>query len=360
MPMPTNPDWSAWARKQLDLEEVSAPANVRRAYMQRLSDEDFMPPAHLPYAFAILDGHAGTPGANEETAWADVCERQRQRVEEFAHNFFQIPVAGRREQWLKLKTDCAKVPALVNRLDRLEPGLTLDPHGLAVTSSNLRELIQAACEIFVLRPFEAAQARAAFFRLETFQSPDQMIEWEAAARILKSRYSHYEVLAPALVQQVLQHRNRVNELARRRRSSMPRNPVSGAREPQTAAARVAKPSISNTTPSPSYRWVIYVAVMLVGGVIKACMGFGSNSSSTNHQSDFKMPNFEEIRRQNEQQMQDQRKWQDFQQRQEEQRKRIDEILKGLPKEKQEDNDQPVLPPRPPNKNKPVVPAGEPD
>ena len=379
MPMPTNPDWQAWAREQLDLEETSTPANVRRAYMQRLSDEDFMPPAHLPYALAVLEGRAGPPGANEETVWADVGDRQRQRVEEFAQQFFQIPVANRREQWLRLKTDCAKASALVERLNRLEPGLALDPHGLAVADPHVRELIQEASKIFVLRPFEAAQARAAFFRQETFQSVVGMMDWEAAARALKNSNARYEVLAPELIQQVLRWRNCASELARRRRSSAPRNPVSLTGKPQVAA-RVTKPVSNNTTQNPSYRWVIYVFIMLAGGVVKACMGSSSHSPST-YQPDFKMPNFEEIQRQNQQQMEDQRKWQEFQQKQD-QRKRLDDILKGLPKEKRqevdeamkkleerkgvklEDNDPaappPVLAPQAPNKNKPVAPAGEPD
>jgi len=230
----TNPDWSAWAREQLQLGESFTTDIARQRYMQRLADEDFVPPPHLPYALAVVEGNAGPPGANEEAVWPEIGDRQRQRVEEFARCFFQIPSDERRQQWLKLRAACEGTPALAKRLDRLGPGLALDPDGLAVADPIMRELVQEVCKTFVLRPFDAAQARAAFVRQKTVDSPGGLLQWEMAAQNLMMSHPDYEVLAPELIQQIIHWQSRSQELSRRRMSASVTDPGSRMVNPQLA------------------------------------------------------------------------------------------------------------------------------
>jgi hypothetical protein len=230
----TNPDWSAWAREQLHLGESSTSGDARQRYMQRLADEDFVPPPHLPYALAVVEGNAGPPGANEEAVWSEIGDRQRQRVEEFARCFFQIPSDERRQQWLQLRGACEGTPTLAKRLDRLGPGLALDPDGLAVADPIVRELVQEVCKIFVLRPFDAAQARAAFVRQKTVDAQGGLLQWETAARNLMMSHPDYEVLAPELIQQIIHWQSRSQELSRRRMSGSATDPGSRMVNPQLA------------------------------------------------------------------------------------------------------------------------------
>jgi len=264
---PTDPDWRAWAREQLELGEAVPSDEARRAFLQRLNDEDFLPPESLPYALTVLEGRAGPPGVNEDAVGAEFGDRRRQRVEEFARTFFQIPIDRRREQWLHWKAECEDDAALTNRLDRLEPGLALDPNGLAPADPNVRKLIQEASKIFVLRPFEAAQARAAFFRRDGTQTPDGMIQWAAAARMLKRTYPRYEALAPELIQQVIRWPVRAKQLERQRRrpqATRPGSRVTKVLPPPPASAPTAEPFYDPNKKK------LYVGLILV--IVAMCVG----------------------------------------------------------------------------------------
>ncbi len=286
-PVQTNPDWSAWAREQLHLSESSTSADARQAYLKRLNDEDFLPPAHLPYALAVLEGKAEAPGANEEAVWPEVGDRQRQRVEEFARRYLQIPIDDRIDQWLKLKADCRDVPALADRLDRLEPALPLDPNSLAVADPDVRELMQEASKIFVLRPFEAAQARAAFFRREAVRSEDGMARWHWAARNLKKSYPQYEILSPELIQQAILRPSRAKELSRRR--AIPP-------ESRVAKAQTAKPSAVQVNFKPPY-WLLGVCAILAIAVLRAIPTSHAPPSITTEPNMFLGGDLDELRRQ---------------------------------------------------------------
>jgi hypothetical protein len=263
----TDPDWTAWARNQLPLRESIPHATARQAFLQRLEEEDFLPPAHLPYVLAVLEAKAGSPGPNEEVSVAEVADCQRLRVEGFARQFFQIPVGQRREQWLRWKASCAGVPALTARLDRLEPGLDLDPQRLVVADPKLRELILEASGIFVLRPFEAAQGRAMFFQ-RTGTSSEDMAQWETAVRNLQKKYPNYVILAPELIEGVLRWRNCVMELARRRAFAQARQP--GSRVMRKFAPPPAKKSDTFAVDRKMAAWVwigVIVGWFVLGGVL---------------------------------------------------------------------------------------------
>jgi hypothetical protein len=234
----------------------------------------------LPYALSVLEGKAGYPGANEEAFVAAIVDRQRQRVEEFARSLFQIPIETRREQWLRLKADCAGVPALTQRLDRLEPGLALDPNGLAIADPNVGELVVEASKIFVLRPIEAAAARAAFFR-KKFVSTDGTTRWGWPARNLRTSYPQYCVLAPEFIEQVFLWRTRAAELQRRRSLLLTIREATVQR-----AAVPAMPPPVKSQGKPPY-WIIYVLLALVGAVVRL---ISSANSYTNTNSISPPPN----------------------------------------------------------------------
>src|SRR5579885_977994 len=158
----TDPDLARWAREQLG-EGPSGPApSFRHLALQRLGDSDFLPPAHLCHALAVVATEGDPPQAVGDAIRARLREGRSQRVEAFARDFFRIPVARREREWLKQKAAVRGYPALEQRLDLLEPGLKLDPAEPNVLEAGVRRLIGEASAMFLLRPFEAAGARAAF------------------------------------------------------------------------------------------------------------------------------------------------------------------------------------------------------
>ncbi len=265
MPAQTNPDLVIWAREQLQLDSSVPSDQARPAFLRRLSDEDFVPPTHLPYALAVLEGRARAPGSNEEGTLVEVIDRQRERIEEFAGRFFAIPIGERREQWLELKADCEGAPTLVHRLDRLEPGLELDPHRLEIADPKVHHLMREASKIFALAPLDAAVARAGFFRGDIDTSEAGIIRWGAAARDLQKTYPDYEILAPELIQQIIGWRTTAKLVTRQRKAwpdSRPGNRISKANR----AAVVTTPAPETEKSNPPY-YLIYVFIAIASALM---------------------------------------------------------------------------------------------
>ena len=277
-------DWAAWAREQLELDESATPAEARQAYLRRLRNEDFLPPAHLPYAHAVLERPDRPPGVNQEYVVAEIEERRRSRVEEFARVFFRIPVEERREQWARLKADCRAEPALVERLNRLEPGLNLEPDKVVISNPRVQELMQEISKIFVLRPYDAALERNAFLRREIANSADGMSGWEAAARELKTSHPDYEVLAPGLIHRLMTWRAKDKNLSRKRKKRAAARAKPGMHVSRPAARKQPVGS-GNTSGGWTGRfpsWTVYLIVVLGFAVLKAIPG--SNSASTSQRT----------------------------------------------------------------------------
>ena len=179
------------------------------------------------------------------------------------------------------KPSAQAVPALLYRLDRLEAGLALEPNNVVSADPTVRELVLETSRIFVMRPADAARARAAFLRRVTAPSEAGMARWAKAAATLKLSFPKYADLAPGLIQRLIRSRTTAKKLARRRKQlagGRVGTLVTKAKEkPTWAAAPAPRPNVIKR--NPPY-WLVYLLVVVAVSVIKIAIGTSSRPSSS--------------------------------------------------------------------------------
>jgi hypothetical protein len=246
---------TAWAARTLEVEQAAGGPAVRAAFLRKLPDEDFVPPAPWRPALEVLSGretaHARPLLYNqfvEETA-----PTFRDQVESFAIAFFSLPPDQRAKRYDELRETAECYPAIAARLQRLEKGLELDSSACDGPDPDTSHLATGICEAFVLPPIAAAARRQELL----FDCQRDLPRWEAAARRLCKARPQIVALEHDLVQKLLLWQDEKKRLQKKK-----------LRPPVAASAS------SGTSASPlRYSWLIFVVIMAIARAI-------SSSSST--------------------------------------------------------------------------------
>jgi hypothetical protein len=189
------PDLKRWAADQLGLEPEAPPAEAGAALLRRLPAVGFVPPPAWQEALHLL--RDGTPPGG--LALLGVEDRLRREVDDFAVEFFTLPVAERRQCWQGLAARCAFSPPLTARLRALEPGLRADAGKPIDGNPRLVRLAGQVRELFVLGPAARAVQRQALLR----DLDGDLAEWVAVAGELRTRHGAVADLEPELIAQIL-------------------------------------------------------------------------------------------------------------------------------------------------------------
>ncbi len=266
-----------WAAAQLDLPADVSLADAKAAFLSRVRDEDFMPPAHWQQAYHVLAGAPPSPAVLGQ-ALADDENRLRTEVEKFAVDFFRFDVPTRLSHWQTLAAECAFAPPLAARLAGLERGLRVVPPSgperkqggeivddicnwetlhvaQVVQRSDVHELVDYICELFVLRPHARAVRRQEIFKE---LGPDNVGRLAQAVPELAHALPAVASLDPVFLEQLTNFHRRA--WAR----------VTNRAEREAASA----PAPSSRGSGGNYWWVIFVAI----AVIRLCAGMGSSST----------------------------------------------------------------------------------
>jgi hypothetical protein len=209
----TGPDVLAAARRRaaglLGVPEDASGAEARRAYLRQLRENDFVPPRAARQALHVLGGGPALPETDEEAVLEEE-GRLRAEVDSFAQEFFDVPVARRRERWQALLSWCRQVPPLVARLSALKAGLALDKQRLYLDDSPPGQLVAHLVEAFPLSPLARAAARQDFLRpIEKSSAADDSRDWEKAARSVRDAWPDVAALDDELVDHLAELRRRL-------------------------------------------------------------------------------------------------------------------------------------------------------
>jgi hypothetical protein len=151
-----------WATEQLELPAEVSAKESRAAFMQRLRDEDFMPPLAWQQASRALLGRGASESLTAQVLTEEEA-RLRAEVESFAVEFFSLEIDEREKRWRLLRDQSAFSPPLTARLRALEKGLRVPGESDGMNPKQ-RELARDIRELFVLRPQARAVRRQELFR----------------------------------------------------------------------------------------------------------------------------------------------------------------------------------------------------
>jgi PAS domain-containing protein len=197
------------AAEALGLGPDASPADARAAFLRRLRDADCLPPLREHEAFHFL---AGRPLALRSRLGAEVHRAEKDRlsaeIEAFARDLFAMPIPERRERWEQLIESCDGHDRLIDRLQRLKPGLKIDPAAVCDSSAGVERLARLACELFVLPSREAAIHRQAWLHELLDESGQQSVPWGKVVKRLRRRFPAIHALAPEFFAQLAPKRER--------------------------------------------------------------------------------------------------------------------------------------------------------
>lgn len=131
----------------LDLPAGAPAATVRATICRQLAAADYLPDPTLHEAILTAAGQAVAPAGSLLAADAEAATRHA--VEAFAAEFFAIPVLDRLSRWQALRVAAADDPRVVARLDRLQPGLTIDPQAITAADPKVEWLANDLMNLFV-------------------------------------------------------------------------------------------------------------------------------------------------------------------------------------------------------------------
>jgi hypothetical protein len=211
---PSPADERRWAAQQFGLGPEATAAEARSAFLRALPETEFSPSPSWHRAAWVLSRPDAVGGAPDEEFLLETQEELRTAVEDFAAEFFDLPVAPRQSRWRELRAACAGSPPLLARLRALEPGLAVDRCGARDRHPDLAPLVDCVCELFVLRPAARAARRQAFLA-----GLESLPQWETAARQLREQAAVVAGLEPVLVGQLASWSQRRQQRARNRSRS---------------------------------------------------------------------------------------------------------------------------------------------
>jgi hypothetical protein len=204
---PALPDVRGWAAAQLELKPDATPERVRAALLRRLPEDDFVLPLRCQHAalFLLRPADGAERVSRHGQAPYDEEDRLRLEVDAFAAEFFKLALSERRRRWQELSGRCAFSPPLTARLRGLERGLDVALEKVAAT--DVRELAERVCDLFVLRPAARAVRRQEVLR-EMGTNPAR---WQAAARQLQTQAPPVAALALVLVEELANWEKRLRQ-----------------------------------------------------------------------------------------------------------------------------------------------------
>jgi hypothetical protein len=186
-----------FAAEAIGLEPALDESATRVALFLRLRDHDFLPDPLQHQAILALAGRAVVAGSVLLEEIADAEERRlHAEVEQYAAEFFDVPVVSRVDRYRLLGQACARHPRLIERLRLLRPGLMIDRASLTDASPLVQQLLDDILDLFLLRPGpRAAEARA---RVSTFKADPGSTDADRARalKILVSRHPEVVALLP--------------------------------------------------------------------------------------------------------------------------------------------------------------------
>jgi hypothetical protein len=241
---------------------------VRAAWLRRLPQEDFVPPAESRWALESFLGRqpeGGWEARADEAAAQEEEQRLRGEVEAFAEQFWDLSPEERGGRWMELLNRNVSA-SLYARLHLLEPGLgVISMPAEADADARVIELARHVRDLFVLRRGPRARARQVLLR----RMANERKEWKAAVLVLRHSY-------PALA-------GLGGELLDKLQTASPESD----RLPDKPAAFLAPTDAEGKTSS----WPIWLVVVVVMGVVRGLMSSGDQSPSSNPKPNF--PAFQE-------------------------------------------------------------------
>jgi hypothetical protein len=237
-PESADPDLIDRAAQTIGLKPDATAAQVRRAALRRLPDEQFLPSLSWHQAWQVLRGQVPPLciPAEEEN-------RLRAEVEVFAAGFFAFSSTDRERRWWELAERCAGLAPLRVRLRALRAGLEVEA-AVGEADFRLSWLARYACDLFVRKPADRAIQRQLLLR----SMHDEIGRWQLAARQLRRRYPAIAALAPDLVQEIGEWTRRQRRLTRVRQRNRPR--------------RASGRQTSRATASSSLWVIVLIAIVL--------------------------------------------------------------------------------------------------
>lgn len=209
-----------WARWVFQLPADLPAEEVRGEVLRRLAARGFAPPPVWRDAMALFDPPLerlpadGRPPLEYQRAY----ERWlRKAMEAFAGDFFDLPPARRQAVWIEFSEASAPYPQLRARLEQLRPGLELDLAGLRESDPRVRKLANWIAGLFTSRPLTAATMRRRFLR----STEADIAGWQRAARRLRRRHPKIAALAPGVVEQLADAKQRLARLRSGKRPAQP-------------------------------------------------------------------------------------------------------------------------------------------
>ncbi len=154
-------------------------------------------------------------------------------MESFAGEFFRLPIAERARRWQTLQLRAQPFPRILRRLNLLQAGLAVNFNPPGEAAPLIDRLTRACCDLFVLRPAEAAVLRQS---LEAEFSVDPST-WALAAKLLRGHAPEIARLAPRLIDNLQTHTDR----ARAARQGLERVARARAAAERTPKVRIERP-----------------------------------------------------------------------------------------------------------------------
>jgi hypothetical protein len=240
-----------FAAEQIGFDDPENSAETIAGLFRKLRDDDFLPD---PLAHDAILALAGRPLPLKldsmlfrEGSHIKECELHA-KVEQFAAEFFTIPVAQRVDRWKALVEICSSRGRLLERLDGLKSGLTLDVKQIDDPSPLVKRLLDDILALFPMRPSaKAAEARA---RIERFLTDPKGDDTDRSKALKQLRKRHPEMVALA--------EGYLTQIARPRRPTRLTGSLAGVK---------ARPAVQHPSPdSGNTRAFVTIAVVLVATV----------------------------------------------------------------------------------------------
>jgi hypothetical protein len=251
-----------WSAEQLGLAEDAAPEAVRAAVFRELPEQDFVPSFAWHQAAIVLtrpnqkvlldDALRGHLLRTEE-------ESLREEVEEFAAEFFTLPVPQRQVRYQALERQVATFPALEARLASLQRGLTFTVPNVDAQAPQVRELLKYIVELFPLRPGPfSARTGELFYNMQWDKAA-----WQNAGLLVQRHLPAVAALAPRFLSQLAGWTEQERATEKGRKRVLKRRP--GAAEKSEGGFP---------------RWLISVFVIVGIGLIRLLVNLSGDSKSS--------------------------------------------------------------------------------
>jgi hypothetical protein len=253
---PGEPELRRWAQQELGLDATATVEDARRAFLRRVSDNDFLPQPATAEALGILQPPAGRPAHCLE-AEAAAERRLREEIELFAADFFQFDVPERKNRWSDLMARARPWPSLKGFLNMLRQGLNMD---LRTVGPEDALLARKVAELFTLPPPERARRRQEFLRA----AEEEADGWEQAALAFQAREPGLAALEPVLLARLADRPHAARRAA-------------AARKKRARALAAATPASNGQGSGLKYSWVI---ILVFIGLARACTSAFQDSGSS--------------------------------------------------------------------------------